>query len=213
MLKLNPAESEYFENLVFFNQARTIKEKNHFFDKLVALRNSGDVPRVTEEQYDFYGEWYHPIIRELVGIVDFQDDFARLAACLSPAISATQARASVGLLLRLGLIRKEESGRYSATDAVITTGPSVKSLQVINFQLKMLQLAQEAYDRYQQPERLMSSTTISIPEEAFTLFAKKIREFRAQLLEIARQEPGSERVYQLNLNFFPVSKKGVNHAS
>lgn len=56
MLKLNTAEAEYFESLVFFNQAKTIKEKNHFFDKLIALRNSCDVRVVNEEQYDFYAE-------------------------------------------------------------------------------------------------------------------------------------------------------------
>lgn len=212
MLKLNTIEAEYFENLVFFNQAKTIAEKNHFFEKLILLRNSRDVYLVSEEQYDFYAEWYHPIIRELVSIIDFHDDYDRLAAYLSPSILPTQAKASVELLLRLGLIRKSEHGRYLATDSVITTGPGVKALQVINFQIKMMKMAIEVYDRFPRNERLMSSTTFGISEETFELFIKKCREFRSQLLDIARQDTNAQRVYQLNLNLFPVSKRGTRNA-
>jgi uncharacterized protein (TIGR02147 family) len=35
---LADAEATYFENLVFFNQAKSLDEKNHFFSKLVAVQ-------------------------------------------------------------------------------------------------------------------------------------------------------------------------------
>lgn len=52
----------------------------------------------------------------------------------------------------------------------------------------------------------MSSTTLAVSEAGVDLFKKKIRQFRSELLELARVEEKPERVYQLNVNFFPTSR-------
>jgi uncharacterized protein (TIGR02147 family) len=70
----------------------------------------------------------------------------------------------------------------------------------------MLDLAREAYDRCSPAERLMSSTTLAVSEAGVDLFKKKIRQFRSELLELSRVEEKPERVYQLNVNFFPLSR-------
>jgi uncharacterized protein (TIGR02147 family) len=212
MLQLKDREAEYFENLVFFNQAATISEKNHYFDKIVSLRNVLNVKQVKPDQYDFYSAWYHPVIRELVVMVDFKNDYSLLARHLSPPITSAQAKDSVELLLKLGLITKCAEGKYTQADNIITSGPSVKALQVINCQIAMLQLAQQAWDRFSGEERSMGSTTLSISEKTFKLFVKKSRQFRSELLEIARLDEKPERVFHLNMNLFPVSAKtGVRH--
>jgi uncharacterized protein (TIGR02147 family) len=53
----------------------------------------------------------------------------------------------------------------------------------------------------------MSSTTFGISEETFELFKKKIRDLKAELLELARLDPKPTRAYQLNLNLFPLSRE------
>lgn len=204
---LKDKDAEYFENLVFFNQAKSIKEKNLYFDRLTRLRGLFDVKRVEESQFAYYSQWYHSAVRELLAIARPSGDAKAVAQALLPSISPKQAQESIDLLHRLGLIRKDAQGKWRQVDPVLTTGNSqIASQVVINFQLMMLELAKEAYDRCTPEERLMSSTTLAVSESAVDLFKKKIRQFRAELLELARVEEKPERVYQLNVNFFPTSR-------
>jgi uncharacterized protein (TIGR02147 family) len=204
---LKDKEAEYFEHLVFFNQAKTLKEKNLYFERLTKLRGLFDVKRVEESQFAYYSQWYHCVIRELLAMVRPSGDPKALAHALLPAITPKQAQESLDLLQRLGFIHKDSQGHWRQKDPILTTGNPIASQLVIQFQLKMLDLAREAYDRCTSEERLMSSTTLAVSEEAVDLFKKKIRQFRGELLELARVEEKPERVYQLNLNFFPTSRK------
>lgn len=206
-LKLKDKDAEYFENLVFFNQAKTIKEKNLYFDKLTRLRGDYERRQVKEDQYAFYGAWHHSAVRELIGCANVKDDYRALGGLLSPSIDAARARESVDLLARLGLIKKNAQGRWRQSDPVLTTGGQVDAPAILAFQKQMLALALEAFERAQPRERLMSSTTFGISEATFDLFKKRIRDLKAELLELARLDDRPDRVYQLNLNLFPLSRK------
>ncbi len=205
-LKLTDKAAEYFENLVFFNQARTVKEKNYFFDKLIALQKSKNVKRIDEDHYEYFAEWYHCVIRELVTMVDFGEDYSKLARMLKPRITAKQARDSVELLLKLGFLKKS-GGKFIQTEPVVSTGYSIKAHQIVKFQIAMLQNAIESFNRCKDTERLNSSTTFGISRKTYVNFIDKIRDFRSNLMEQARLDSNPEVVYQLNLNFFPLSEK------
>jgi uncharacterized protein (TIGR02147 family) len=206
-LKLKDREAEYFENLVFFNQGKSIREKNLYFEKLTRLRGDYDVRKVQEAQYAYYGAWHHSAVRELIGCLRFQGDYKSLAERLTPAITPKQAEESLALLARLGMAKKDAQGRWRQSDPVLVTGGQVEAATVIDFQKRMLALALEAFERARPSERLMSSTTFGISEEAFELFKKKIRDLKAELLELARLDPKPTRAYQLNLNLFPLSRE------
>jgi uncharacterized protein (TIGR02147 family) len=205
-LGLKDRDAEYFENLVFFNQAKTVKEKNLYFDRLTRLRGAIDAKRLNPDQHAFYEQWYHSAIRELLGFAPRKGDPETLASLLSPSITPRQARESVELLRGLGLIRKDAQGHWSAVDPVITSGDPMASQTLVNFQLKMLDLVREAYDRWKPEERMMASTTFSISPEMLELFRKKIRQLRAELLDLARNDERPDRVFQLTMNLFPLSK-------
>jgi uncharacterized protein (TIGR02147 family) len=203
-LKLDVQEAEYFENLVFFNQAKTVTQKNFFFGRIIERQKLRNVTTIQQSQYEYFAAWYHCVVRELVTIVDFGQDFAKLGRCVNPPLTAQQARESVMLLLRLGFL-KVENGAYEQTEPIVTTGYSLRDHQIINFQIEMLKKAIEAFDRARSEERLTSSSTLGISEATFAIFNRKIRELRGQLLEIARNETDPQRVYQLNVNLFPLS--------
>lgn len=205
-LKLIDKEAEYFENLVFFNQAVSVKEKNYFFDKLITLQKSKNVKRITEDHYEYFARWYHCVIRELVAIVDFQDDYAKLGRLLKPRISAKQVRESIEMLLKLGFLKKTE-GKYVQTEPLITTGQSIKSHQIVQFQIEMLHNAIESFNLCGDSERLNSSTTFGISRKTYASFVNQIRDLRSTLMEQARLDENPETVYQLNLNFFPLSER------
>ena len=204
-LDLRGKESLYFEQLVLFNQASSLKQKNKYFEKLINIQNLQKSHKIEENQYDYYSEWFHAVIRELVVCRNFKNDFRTLGRMLKPEITEKQARESVELLIRLGFL-KHENGKYTQSAPVITSSPDIKSHQVLNYQVSLLKLALEAFDRFG-PNDLTSnsSTTLRISKETYELFKVKNREHRKELLNIASQDQDADLVYQLNMNMFPLS--------
>lgn len=204
-LKLDAKSREYFENLVFFNQAKTTKDKNRFFDKLIALRKAQNILRIGSEKYEYFSEWYHCAIREIASVGNFRDDFAKLGNSLRPPISAIKAQESVDLLLRLGFL-KQENGRYKQADPLLSTGYGIEDYHVIKFQIKMLRMAIEAFERTMSPERSMSSLTFSLSRSTYLALVKEVRAFRARVMEMVGKDESPEMVYHLNIGLFPLSK-------
>jgi uncharacterized protein (TIGR02147 family) len=199
-------EAEYFEHLVLFNQAKTMEEKNLLFGKLIALQRHKNIAHIKNNQLDFFNEWHHCVVRELVTMSDFSNDWARLGRMVSPPITSEMAENSVKTLLGLGFLKKEH-GRYVQIEPVMTTGYGSQDFQVIRHQMRMMQLSIEAYERSRAQERMTSTTTMGVSQEAFELIVKKIRDFREGLAEIVGNDTRPERVYQLNISMIPVSRK------
>ena len=113
-------------------------------------------------------------MRELVTLVDFKDDYAALAKRVQPRITAGQAQESVGLLLELGLIRKEGS-RYVQTDKTVTTGDEVRSLIVQKFHSQNLRLAEVALEKIPPLERDVSCMIVGLSQPGFETVKAEIR--------------------------------------
>lgn len=77
VLQLKKKESDYFEALVFYGQAKTHEEKNRYFSRLMAFKETRH-RKVAPDQHEFYGRWYFSAVRELLDIRPFRGDHARL---------------------------------------------------------------------------------------------------------------------------------------
>jgi uncharacterized protein (TIGR02147 family) len=206
-LKLSDQEAEYFENLVFFNQGKTLSEKNYYFERLIESQRHRNVVKIREDQFEYFAQWYHCVIREAVCMIDFEDDYARLAKYLYPPITSKEAAKSVKLLLKLGFLKKVD-GRYYQSDPVLSTGYGLVSHQIVNFQIMMLHKAIAAFEQCKQEERLTSATTIAVSGETYAKMVKKLRTVRSELLELSRNDTDAQRVYELTINLFPLTTNG-----
>jgi uncharacterized protein (TIGR02147 family) len=205
-----PTESRYFETLVYFNQARSIDERNRYFQELGALRKLKEMRTVTADQYDLYTTWYHSAVRSLLGMHRFADtekDYERLAAMVTPAITPPQARKSVELLVRLGFARKSDGGVFELTGSAITTGENITSLAVANFQQETMRLAGEAMDRFPRDERYVGTVTVGVSRETFEKIRALLVETSDRIAEMANADERADTVYQVNLQAFPLSKQ------
>jgi uncharacterized protein (TIGR02147 family) len=202
-LKLKGKEAEYFESLVFFNQAKTPAEKSLFFEKMLALQQYRNIPRIKKDQMEFFQEWHHCAVRELVCMREWGDDFAKLGKMLNPPITAARAEESVKLLLELGFLKKDKGG-YVQVSPVLSTGPGTQDFRVVRWQIRMMQLAMETFERSRAEERAISSSTMGVSRATFDLVVDKIRDFRAHLMEVVSRDQNPERVYQLTIAAIPL---------
>lgn len=205
-LGLSRKETDYFENLIFFNQSSTLDEKNFFLEKIMKYRAACDPRKIEEAEFEYYSNWYNPVIREMVEAVDFRDDYKKLGAAVVPAISAADAQKSVELLLRLNFIERSGDGTWHKTAASLSTGPQVRSVAVANYHRAMLQLAGDAIERFKPFERDITSLTLGVSEETRSAMIERLQQLRREFLEMAEEDTRVERVVQLNLQLFPLSR-------
>jgi uncharacterized protein (TIGR02147 family) len=203
--KHNTKEVDYFECLVGFAQAKTADEKERYFGHIMALRKTTNVEKIDESQYEYYSNWYNLVVRELVTNLEFKGDFNRLAKNVRPQITPVQAKRSVALLLKLGLIRKKNNG-YIHSSGIISTGPEVTSLAVAKFHKTMAGLAAEAVNDVRKEDRDNTACTVYISQKGFEEIKKAIAECRKKVLAITEADSPVDRVYQVNFQVFPVSK-------
>ncbi len=204
-MRLKKKEAEYFESMVYFNEAMTVEERRIYFERMMALRKI-DAYQVQAHQFEFYSKWYYSAIRELIGFMEFKDDYAALAKELNPPIRPDQAEKAIRVLEDLSLIIKGDRGIYRQAQNLITTGPEVQSLNVANYQIACLDLAKESIDRHDASLRDLSTLTLSLTKAGFEIFKEEIIAFRKKLLGLERELPKPDRVYQLNMQFFPLTK-------
>jgi len=204
-LGLKKRQLEYFELLVMFNQAKTHKSKNESFQKLTS-RFKNRIQNVGPDKYDFYGAWYYSAIRSLLAYYPFNGDYKELALQVCPAITPAQAKKAIQLLERLSLIVKKDDGFYHLTDRILSSGDSVDSIAIVNFQQSTMDLAKEALERFPKEQRDSSTLTLGLSEEGYRAAVEKIATLRKELLEIARFDRTIDRVIQVNLHAFPLTK-------
>lgn len=200
-------EADFFENLVFFNQAKTITEKTLYYSRLLEIRKPIDIEVISKDRYEYYSTWYHSVIREVITLFPFRDEFERLGSFLVPPVRGSEVKKSIALLVKLGFIECDNEGLYHQTQNLINVRVGTRDAFIIEkFQMQMLDIALKAYNFVPVQKRMSTSTTMSISEKTFELFKLRLREMQQQLLEISRLESKATTVYQLSVNLFPISR-------
>lgn len=203
---LNKSESDYLENLVFLNQSKTLDEKNLYLSRVMRYRGKCDPLLLESSAYEYYSQWYNPAILELVTLPSFKGDYTRLAKTIVPPVTPGEAARSVELLCKLKLVEKQDDATFIKKTSSITTGPQVRSVAVANYHKSMMQLASESIERCPAADRDISSVTVAVSSETYTLIKEKLQKMRRELLELAEADTSPQRVMQLNLQLFPLSE-------
>lgn len=204
-LQLTKIAGEYFTLLVKFNKAKQHEQEMYYFEKLIALRKPSAM-KLDKEMFEYFSSWWNIALRELINIEPTVTDAKELASRLLPAITPVQARRSIALLEKLGIVTQGENGTLRLANDFVTTDGTVQSMAVRAFQKEMIRLAGEAIDRVPRSDRDISSLTISTSRECLELIREKLAEIRREIMELVRREEKTEEVYQLNFQIFPLTQ-------
>lgn len=145
------------------------------------------------------------MVRELVVYSDWRGEPSRLATMLSPPITTEQARQSIELLERLGLIVKGAEGRWLQTDAVVSAA-DVPGSVLREARTQYLLRAVEASERLPPTERHASWAVLAMGRKTFQEVSRLLDEARQRSLAEAILDPAVEGVYVVSLQAFPVAR-------
>lgn len=208
-LDLQKQEQDFFRNLVHYNQANASDEKNVHYQRLVRSRKFQELRPITREQYDYYADWYHPVVRELVVSHQFDGTPESIAAQIFPTITAAQVEKSIQLLHTLGFIEKTAKHRWKQSSSIVSTGAEVASHVVFSYQKNLLDLAKEVLEHLPTQERDVSTMTLGIVADRIPELKKMIQNFRRDVLKLVALDTNVDQVVQLNLQLFPLTKSAA----
>lgn len=210
-LELNKKETVFFRNLVHFNQAKTPDEKQGYYCYLLTMMDCVDEQKLTADQYLYYSKWYNSVIRELICLFDFKDDYSRIADMVKPSIRPSEVKESISLLLRLNLVKKEKNGIYLQTNKAITGGSDIVSIARRSFNSAMIALAKDANETVPVDKRNISCITMGVSRACYDVLLVELDAFKKRVISIVNKDENSTQVYQMNFQLFPLSgevKKG-----
>jgi uncharacterized protein (TIGR02147 family) len=221
-LDLRKKERDYFDLLVRFNQAKRASRSAELHKRIQEEFHAG-VKAPALKRFEYCRKWYCSAIRSLLGYYAFSGDFADLAKQLEPPITAAQAKRAVNLLMELGLIQRKEDGFYHLADRHLTSGEvihltsgetihlisgeAIASHAVIQFQRETMDLAKEALETFPTDARSGSTLTLGLSEAGYRALEEKLQVLRREMAEIARFDKRIDRVIQVNLHAFPLTRK------
>ena len=88
-------DAQYFRVLVLYNQAKTDSEKNKQFSKLRKLLEHRKVNLLSLQQYDFFSNWYVPVIREVINCEGFENDPEKISKYLFHEVTPEQVKEAI----------------------------------------------------------------------------------------------------------------------
>jgi uncharacterized protein (TIGR02147 family) len=203
-LKLNLKESRYFKHLVMFNQSPNAQDKQEHYAVLVTMNNNVSQHVLGSEQFEYLSRWYTVVIRELICQHDYNDDFKAIANSVIPHITKRDAQFSVRLLLKLGMVEKNPDNTYRHVDRALATNREVAGPAIRTFNKNMIELALRSVDEIDNTRRSVSGITMGVTKECYEVLCAEIEAFKDRVAAIVDNNTGSDQVYQLNLQLFPV---------
>jgi uncharacterized protein (TIGR02147 family) len=203
--ELSAEAVDYFCELVAYNQAQNTLERERHYRQLRRFRRFRRVHQLDAAQEAYYSHWYVPVIRELVVRPDFQEDPKWIAETLLPAISPANARSALGVLGKLGLLKRDANGRLVQSEPLVETPDGPLGHQVVEFHRAMMAHAAEALDRVPRDEREISALTLCISAVQLKELKKELGQLREDLLQRYQADEQAERVVQVNFQMFPLS--------
>ena len=210
-LELHGPERRYFSTLVKYAQARVAAEREELFKQLVSEKTKAKPAELGPDQAEYFGEWYHPVIREMTALAGFDGDPSWIKERLGFPLRLEQIRRSLELLAKLGVIQCDSaSGRYHRSELKVATDAEVDSLALIRFHQKMIEIGRESITTIDEDRRDIRAVTVTLPRELIPILKGKIE---AWVMEIAAMEDAQgdqgragDQVIQVNVQMFPFTK-------
>lgn len=210
---LNKADTDQFRMLVMFNQSTDTSERNLLLKDLSDSRverqlKAGEIDR---KAWDKLPSWVAWVVYALLdqGGVDFKIESLR--EVLRGKAKADEIEAALKSLVDSGEIVYDESTQTYAKSKNRTENPEEIPVALIRkLQAQLMLLGLESLYQDSPTEREFGTLTLALTQSEFEELRFKLRQMRKQVhkdISINRMATPGERVYQLNLQLFPVSNK------
>jgi len=155
---------------------------------------------IEDQKYLQNLEWYHLAILEMVGFKDFQANAAWVSGRLP--ITQDQAQQALDTLMSLGVLSQREDGVWKNE----INNHTVSGAKIPRAQMLKKQIYEQALAVIPQGVGSHSTVTVGISENRYQEAVERIVRFRRELSHFLSEPDEKEKVYQILISLFPVTK-------
>lgn len=204
----NKKESEFFKYLVTLEKVKGDSELSFLvMEKLSSCHPEKKFKKLDQDTFALISEWHHFAIREMVALPDFVEDEDWIVKRLRFAVTPGKIKKSLGLLQKVGLLSRNESGELIQSNSNFSSDPDVSSEASKRHHEASLELAKNAVRTVGLTLREFDTTVLAINKSKIPEMKELIRKFRNQFIQRFEVDECDE-VYSLQIQFFPYTGDG-----
>lgn len=196
-------ELEYFKAMVTYCHAKNDQERKNAYESMLELAHNNKIKVLDGEAFKYFESWVHPVVRELAPVMPGATPGEIAKRCCNE-VSAGDVRESLDFMVRSGLL-KRKGCMYEQTDKHLKGASDIMPVVLRSMHREMASFAEEAIDRYAPSERNFTGLTMGISAEDYGRIVQELNDCRKKITQIALNSHGTERVYRLNFQLFPLT--------
>lgn len=209
-LGLTKEQTEEFKLLVLYTQAAQPPERNQHLKELFDYRlkwqiKEGFLDSKTLEKFPSWVGWILYSMIDQEGVVF---DGSSLKTLLRGTASELEIKEAFLQLKKSGAISVDERGEVKKTGSLFEAGEELPTALIRNLQAHLMYLGLESLFKDDATEREFGTLTLALNKDEFEDLRFQLRKLRKNINKengLKRASTKGERVYQLNLQLFPVT--------
>ncbi len=216
-LRLGRDEISEFKALVRYGQATQPIERNHFLKELADLRARRELDRgrIDQRSWDKVPSWIGWVLYAMADQRGVEFDAEQLLRLFRLKASTDDIRDSMRKLFESGeLIRNEASGEVTKPREMIEAPQDLPVALIRKLQAELIYLGIESLFNDSPKDREFGALTMALTQEEFEQVRFDVRQLRKRLhkdVSVKRKSSKGDRVYQLNIQLFPVTERAKRH--
>lgn len=210
---LSKEDTQDFRMLVLYNQATDPAERNILLKELSEHRvnqkiKSGEIDKKTWEKIPSWITW---ILYSMIDQEGVQFQAGDLRELLRKKASTDEIQAALKSLIESGEVEvNETTGTLQKSRNLIDNSEEIPVALVRKLQAQLMYLGMESLFQDSPTEREFGTLTLSLTQAEFEELRFKLRQMRKAVQKdnsVKRMTSKGERVYQLNLQLYPVTNR------
>lgn len=211
-LRLNRQETEEFRALVRYGQATQPIERNQYLKELADLRaqRAFEAGQINQRSWEKVPGWIGWVLYAMADQANVDFDPQTLERLFRAKASADDIRESLAKLVDSGELARDSGGVIQKARDLIESPQDLPVALIRKLQAELIYLGIESLFRDSPKDREFGAMTIAMTEDEFQHVRFELRQLRKRLqkdISVKRKQSKGDRVYQLNIQLFPVTEK------
>lgn len=205
-MKLSKMQVDYFKNMVVFCDDPSEQKKSAALSKLQEIANENKVRIVGNSATTYFESWWTPVLREMAPMMPGASALT-ISNMLYAGVTRVDVQQSLDFLVNAGFLARRSANVYEQTDKAVAGSSEAIPKAIRSMQKQMAMLGARIIDELPKSERNFSGLTVAANKFTYERIVEELNECRRKIASIVANAEGGNRIYRLNLQFFPVTKE------
>ncbi|OFZ78906.1 MAG: hypothetical protein A2583_11925 [Bdellovibrionales bacterium RIFOXYD1_FULL_53_11] len=205
--KFRDKDARYFRDLVRLHKIRSDARLAVLLMEKMGKEHPDATRRLMDERmFRVISNWYYLPLRELTRIPGFRNDPDWISKHFRFKVTARDIERAIHTFIELKILRRDDKGLLAVNEGQLDTTDDVTSEAIKRYHEQMLGNAREALRSQGVQEREFSGSCFAMRSGNVGAAKEMLREFKQKFVRTF-EETGGDTVYQVQLQFFPLTKQ------